>query len=118
MWEGGGEYNGVLALRKCFGMKTALCTALVDDERGHLLECFIIRGGHQLRSWRADHAIGRTVPNGLDVTECGFGVRGAIGVSDRGDTAASQLKRGDFDWDHIFGKLGVRWFHTVGFLQG
>jgi 2-dehydro-3-deoxygluconokinase len=50
----------------------------------------------------------------LNFTERGFGVRGAVGVSDRGHTAASQLKPGDFDWEHIFGKLGVRWLHTGG----
>jgi len=37
-----------------------------------------------------------------------------VGVSDRGNSAASQLKPGDFDWDHIFGKLGVRWLHSGG----
>lgn len=52
--------------------------------------------------------------NGLNFTERGFGVRGAIGVSDRGHTAASQLKPGDVDWDHLFGELGVRWLHTGG----
>lgn len=58
--------------------------------------------------------IGREVRNGLNFTERGFGVRGAVGVSDRGHTAASQLKVGDVDWDHLFGELGVRWLHTGG----
>ena len=59
----------------------------------------------------------RRVPifrNGLNFTERGFGVRGAVGMSDRGNTAASQLKPGDFDWDDLFGKQGVRWLHTGG----
>jgi 2-dehydro-3-deoxygluconokinase len=64
--------------------------------------------------WRDDDGIGRTVRNGLNFTERGFGLRGAVGVSDRGHTAASQLKPGDFDWEHIFGQLGVRWLHTGG----
>src|SRR5207249_2128053 len=64
--------------------------------------------------WREDDGIGRTVRNGLNFTERGFGIRGAVGNPDRGNTAASQLKPGDIDWDHIFGKLGVRWFHTGG----
>lgn len=120
VWEGGGEYNVARALRKCFGMKTAVCTALVDNEVGHLIEDFIMQGGvaTDFILWRADDGIGRTVRNGLNFTERGFGVRGAIGVSDRGHTAASQLKPGDFDWDHIFGKLGVRWFHTGGIFAG
>ena len=62
--------------------------------------------------------IGRSVRNGLNFTERGFGVRGAVGVSDRGHTAASQLKPGDVDWDHLFGELGVRWLHTGGIFAG
>jgi 2-dehydro-3-deoxygluconokinase len=115
-WEGGGEYNVARGLRKCFGLKTAVCTAFVDNEVGHLIEDFIFQGGvaTDFIQWRPDDGIGRTVRNGLNFTERGFGVRGAVGVSDRGHTAASQLKPGDFDWDHIFGKLGIRWLHTGG----
>jgi 2-dehydro-3-deoxygluconokinase len=116
VWEGGGEYNTSRGLRKCFGYKTAVCTAFVDNEVGHLVEDFIMQGGvaTDFIKWREDDGIGRTVRNGLNFTERGFGVRGAVGNPDRGNTAASQLKPGDFDWDHIFGKLGVRWFHTGG----
>ncbi|MBI3884391.1 MAG: sugar kinase [Opitutae bacterium] len=115
-WEGGGEYNTSRGLRKCFGLKTAVVTALVDNEVGHLVEDFIMQGGvaTDFIQWRADDGIGRTVRNGLNFTERGFGLRGAVGVPDRGHTAASQLKPGDIDWDHLFGKLGVRWFHTGG----
>ena len=115
-WEGGGEYNTSRGLRKCFGLKTAVCTAFVDNEVGHLIEDFIMQGGvdPDFIKWREDDGIGRTVRNGLNFTERGFGIRGAVGVPDRGNTAASQLKPGDFDWDYIFGKLGVRWFHTGG----
>ena len=115
-WEGGGEYNTSRGLRKCFGLRTAVCTALVDNEVGRLVEDFIMQGGvsTDFIKWREDDGIGRTVRNGLNFTERGFGVRGAVGVPDRGNTAASQLKPGDFDWDHIFGKLGARWFHTGG----
>src|SRR3954447_5520681 len=115
-WEGGGEYNTSRGLRKCFGYKTAVCTAFVDNEVGHLVEDFIMQGGvaTDFIKWREDDGIGRTVRNGLNFTERGFGVRGAVGIPDRGNTAASQLKPGDFDWDHIFGKLGVRWLHTGG----
>jgi 2-dehydro-3-deoxygluconokinase len=58
--------------------------------------------------------VGRVTRNGLNFTERGYGVRGAVGIPDRGNTAASQLKPGDFNWDEIFGKLGVRWLHTGG----
>jgi len=115
-WEGGGEYNTSRGLRKCFRQKTATCTALVDNEVGHLIEDFIMQGGvdTDFILWRPDDGIGRSIRNGLNFTERGFGIRGAVGVPDRGNSAASQLKPGDFDWENIFGKLGARWFHTGG----
>ena len=116
VWEGGGEYNVARGLRKCFGLKTAVVSAFVDNEVGHLVEDFIMQGGvnTDFLVWQADDGIGRSVRNGLNFTERGFGVRGAVGVPDRGNTAASQLKPGDIDWDHLFGTIGVRWFHTGG----
>ena len=115
-WEGGGEYNTSRGLRKCFGLRTAVCTALVDNEVGHLIEDFIMQGGvdTEFIKWREDDGIGRSVRNGLNFTERGFGIRGAVGNPDRGNSAASQLKPGDYEWDHIFGQLGARWFHTGG----
>jgi 2-dehydro-3-deoxygluconokinase len=91
-------------------------SAFVDNEVGHLIEDFIMQGGvcTDFLQWRADDGIGRSVRNGLNFTERGFGIRGAVGVPDRGNTAASQMKPGDVDWDHLFGTLGVRWFHTGG----
>src|ERR1019366_1190669 len=119
-WEGGGEYNTSRGLRKCFRQKTATCTALVDNEVGHLIEDFIMQGGvdTDFILWRPDDGIGRSIRNGLNFTERGYGVRGAVGVPDRGNSAASQLKPGDFDWDGLFGKLGARWFHTGGIFAG
>ena len=116
VWEGGGEYNVARGLRRCFGLRTAVCTAFADNEVGRLLEDFILQGGVDTRfiKWVPYDGVGRTVRNGLNFTERGFGVRGAVGLPDRGHTAASQLKPGDFDWDHLFGKLGVRWLHTGG----
>src|SRR6266404_5761282 len=115
-WEGGGEYNVARGLRRCFGLKTAVCTAFADNDVGRLLEDFILQGGVDTRfiKWVPYDGVGRAVRNGLNFTERGFGVRGALGIADRGHTAASQLKPGDFDWDHLFGKLGVRWLHTGG----
>ncbi len=116
VWEGGGEYNVARGLRKCFGMKTAAVTALADNEVGRLVEDFMLQGGvdTSLIKWVKYDGIGRTVRNGLNFTERGYGIRGALGVSDRGNTAASQLKEGDIDWEYIFGTLGVRWLHTGG----
>jgi 2-dehydro-3-deoxygluconokinase len=116
VWEGGGEYNVSRGLKKCFGMDTAIVTAFTDNEVGRLVEDFIMQGGvdTSLIKWLPYDGIGRTVRNGLNFTERGFGVRGAVGVSDRANTAASQLKKADIDWEYIFGKLGSRWLHTGG----
>jgi len=116
IWEGGGEYNVARALRKCFGLPAAVVTAFADNAVGRLVEDFIMQGGVAVDHirWVPYDGIGRTVRNGLNFTERGFGIRGARGVSDRGHTAASQLKKGDIDWDHIFGTLGSQWFHTGG----
>ena len=115
-YEGGGEYNVARGLRRCFGLRTAVVTALADNEIGRLIEDFILQGGVDTNfiHWMPYDGIGRTVRNGLNFTERGFGVRGAVGVSDRGNTAASQLKASDVDWDELFGKRGVRWLHTGG----
>jgi 2-dehydro-3-deoxygluconokinase len=120
VWEGGGEYNVARGLRRCFGMRTAVVTAFADNDVGRLLEDFVLQGGvdTSLVRWVDYDGIGRTVRNGLNFTERGFGVRGALGVSDRGNTAASQLRSGDVDWEHLFGTLGVRWFHTGGIFAG
>ena len=115
-WEGGGEYNVARGLRRCFGLRTAVCTAFADNDIGRLVEDFILQGGVDTSfiQWRPYDGVGRAVRNGLNFTERGFGVRGAVGIPDRGHTAASQLKPGDFDWEEIFGRQGVRWFHTGG----
>ena len=116
VWEGGGEYNVTRGLRKCFRLPTAVVTAFADNAVGRLVEDFIMQGGVDVEHirWVPFDGIGRTVRNGLNFTERGFGIRGALGVSDRGLTAASQLQKGDIDWDHIFGTLGSQWFHTGG----
>jgi 2-dehydro-3-deoxygluconokinase len=116
VWEGGGEYNVTRALRKCFGLRTATVTAFADNEIGHLVEDFIMQGGVDTRfiQWVPYDGVGRTVRNGLNFTERGHGIRAAMGTSDRGHTAASQLKKGDIDWEKIFGTYGARWFHTGG----
>lgn len=116
VWEGGGEYNVARGLRRCFGLRTAIVTAFADNEVGRLLEDLILQGGvdPSFIKWMPYDGIGRSVRNGLNFTERGFGVRGAIGTSDRGHTAAGQLRPEDVDWDHLFGNLGVRWLHTGG----
>jgi 2-dehydro-3-deoxygluconokinase len=117
VWEGGGEYNVARGLRRCFGLRTGIVTAFADNLVGRLAEDFILQGGvdASLIRWVPYDGVGRTIRNGLNFTERGFGVRAAAGCSDRGHTAISQAKRGDFDWEGIFGQHnGSRWFHTGG----
>jgi len=115
-WEGGGEYNVARGLRRCFGMRTTVVTALVDNPVGRLVEDLVLQGGvdsSHLR-WVADDGVGRLARNGVNFTERGFGIRAAVGCSDRGHTAVSQLRPGEIDWEQIFGREGARWFHTGG----
>lgn len=115
-WEGGGEYNVARGLKRCFGLETAVVTALADNPVGRLIQDLIYQGGVDQShiKWSPYDGVGREVRNGLNFTERGFGLRAALGCSDRGHTAASQLKPGDIDWDEIFGREGARWFHTGG----
>src|SRR4051794_40785234 len=119
-WEGGGEYNVARGLRRCFGLRTAIVTALVDNPVGRLVEDLMLQGGVDVSQvlWRDDDGIGRDARNGLNFTERGFGVRSALGCSDRGHTACSQLREGDVDWDELFGRSGARWLHTGGIFAG
>jgi 2-dehydro-3-deoxygluconokinase len=115
-WEGGGEYNVARGLKRCFGLDTAVVTAFADNPIGRLIQDFIYQGGvdQSYVRWVKYDGIGRSVRNGLNFTERGFGIRGAVGCSDRGNTAASQMKPGEIDWEKLFGKDGVRWLHTGG----
>jgi 2-dehydro-3-deoxygluconokinase len=115
-WEGGGEYNVARGLKRCFSKRAAVVTAIVDNPVGRLLEDLIYQGGVNMEyvKWVPYDGIGRKVRVGLNFTERGFGVRAAVGCSDRANSAASQLKKGDIDWEKIFGQDGSRWFHTGG----
>ena len=116
VFEGGAEYNVARGLRRCFGLRTGIVTALADNPVGRLVEDLMLQGGVEpvaLR-WARYDGVGRSVRNGLNFVERGFGVRAAVGCSDRGHTAISQLAPGDVDWERIFGADGVRWFHCGG----
>jgi 2-dehydro-3-deoxygluconokinase len=115
-WEGGGEYNVVRGLRRCFGLRTAIVTASCDNPVGRLVEDLMLQGGVDLSylRWEKYDGVGRESRNGLNFVERGFGPRGAVSCSDRGHTAVSQLKPEDVDWESLFARAGVRWFHTGG----
>ncbi len=119
--EGGGEYNVARGLRRCFGLRGAVITAIAENPVGRLVEDLILQGGvdTSLIRWVPYDGVGRKVRNGLNFTERGYGVRAAVGCSDRGHTAISKVKVGDFDFDAIFGpkngsRYGSRWLHTGG----
>ncbi|MEK6325679.1 MAG: sugar kinase [Acidobacteriota bacterium] len=116
VWEGGGEYNVARGLKRCFALDTAVVTALADNPVGRLIQDFIYQGGVDQShiKWVPYDGVGRSARNGLNFTERGFGIRAALGCSDRGHTAVSQLRTGDIDWEQIFGSSGARWFHTGG----
>src|SRR5437870_52376 len=119
VWEGGGEYNVARGLKRCFGMNTAVVTALADNPVGRLVQDLIYQGGVDQTHvrWIEYDGVGRVARNGLNFTERGFGVRAALGCSDRGHTAVSQMKPGDVDWEKIFARQGARWFHTGGIFS-
>ncbi len=83
VWEGG-EYNVARGLRRAFGLRTVVVTALADNEVGRLVEDLVMAGGldTSLIQWVPYDGSGRDVRNGLNFTERGFGVRGAVGVSE------------------------------------
>jgi 2-dehydro-3-deoxygluconokinase len=118
VWEGGGEYNVARALRRCFASRTSIVTALVDNPVGRLVEDLMLQGGVDQShvAWREFDGIGRAARNGVYFLERGFGVRGGMGMMDRGLTAIAQLKPGDINWDQIFAAEGARCFHTGGIM--
>jgi 2-dehydro-3-deoxygluconokinase len=115
-WEGGGEYNVARGLKRCFGLDTAVVTALADNPVGRLVEDLMLQGGVSQKyvRWAPFDGVGRSVRNGLNFTERGFGIRAPLGCSDRGHTAIAQMKPGEIDWNEIFSRDGARWFHTGG----
>lgn len=118
VWEGGGEYNVARGLRRCFGIRTSIVTALADNPVGRLVEDLMLQGGVDISHlrWTSYDGVGRQTRNGIYFLERGFGQRAALGVMDRGHTAISQLRAGEVDWEALFGGEGVRWFHTGGVM--
>ncbi len=120
VYEGGGEYNVGRALRRVFGHRVALVTAIGDNETGRLLEDLLLQGGTNLDHvvWKPADDLGRRHRNPINFTERGYGVRGPTSVYDRAHSATAAIEPDDVDWHHVFGELGVRWFHTGGIFAG
>jgi 2-dehydro-3-deoxygluconokinase len=116
VWEGGGEYNVARAMRKCWRKRSTVVTALPENDLGWLVEDLVGQGGVDASHivWRPFDGVGRDSRVGLNFTEKGFGIRPALGCSDRGHSAASQIRPGEVNWEKLFGEEGVRWLHTGG----
>ena len=119
VWEGGGEYNVARAMRKCWGKRAMVATAIPKNDLGWLVEDFIMQGGVDLSHviWRDFDGLGKNTRVGLNFTEKGFGIRPALGCSDRGHSAASQIRPGEVNWEKLFGEEGVRWFEAAQRLE-
>jgi 2-dehydro-3-deoxygluconokinase len=115
-WEGGGEYNVARCAERVFGLNGAVLTGLAKNDVGLLIESLALSSGIDMSytKWFDYDGIGKSVRNALNFTERGFGVRAALGVSDRANSATSKLKADDFDLDKLFVKDGVKWLHTGG----
>ena len=109
----GGEFNVAANLADCFGMKTAVATAMVDYPIGDLI-AERVRAMGVLPYYKRFAHNGVNGPNMATVySDRGFGVRAPVVFYNRANEAAALLKPGDFDWSAIFAG-GVRWFHSGG----
>jgi len=122
IWHGGGETNVAEGLAACFGMRTAVVTALVDDGIGRNIETQMREAGvdTSLIVWFSNTGKGTfatdakgTLHNGINFTWSGKGVLPSVTEYYRAHTPIRELKPGDVDWEALF-KAGVRWFHTGG----
>lgn len=122
LWHGGGETNVAEGLAACFGLRTAVVTALVDDGVGRNIECQLREAGVDVAHilWFKTDGRGRFstdqkggLHNGINFTWAGKGVLPSVTEYYRAHTPIRQLASGDVDWEAIF-SAGVRWFHTGG----
>jgi len=109
----GGEYNVAANLSDCFGLKSAIVSAMVDYPIGDLI-------AERVRAMGVKPYYKHFVHNGVNgpnmatvYSDRGQGIRAPVVFYNRSNEAAAQLKPGDFDWDAIFAD-GVRWFHSGG----
>jgi 2-dehydro-3-deoxygluconokinase len=109
----GGEYNVAANLSDCFGLRTAIATAMVNYGIGDLVQGRVRETGvTPFYKWFEHDGV--RGPNIATVySDRGQGVRAPVVFYNRSNEAAAQLKRGDFDWAKIFAN-GVRWFHSGG----
>ncbi len=116
MHVSGGEYNVAANLARCFGMKSAIASAMVDYPIGRRIESEVRRMGVEAYYRRFSHN-GVDGPNMAQVwSDRGQGVRAPVVFYNRANEAAALLAPGSFDWDAIFSG-GIRWFHSGGIFS-
>lgn len=109
----GGEFNCAANLADCFGLKTGVCSAMVEYPIGDLIAERVKAMGVKPFYKRFKHN-GVNGPNMATVySDRGLGVRAPVVFYNRSNEAGALLKPGDFNWAEIFGG-GVRWFHSGG----
>ena len=109
----GGEFNVAANLADCFGLKSAIASAMSDYPIGDLIAERVRAMGVKPFYKHFKHN-GVNGPNMATVySDRGFGVRAPVVFYNRANEAAAQLKPGDFDWDAIFAG-GGRWVHCGG----
>lgn len=114
-WCGGGEYNAAYALSR-LGLKTGWVSKLVDNPLGYFIRNHTMGSGMDISevAWVPYDGVGKKDRIGLNFTEVGTGIRASVTLYDRGQSAASHMKFEDVNWERIFRKRKVRWFHTGG----
>jgi 2-dehydro-3-deoxygluconokinase len=117
----GGEYNVASNLSACFGLRTAIASAMVDYPIGRKVEMTVQRAGvtPYYRRFEYDGVRGPNIA--IVWSDRGQGMRAPVVFYNRSNEAAQQLKPGSFDWDAIFGTSAtsprVRWFHSGGIFS-
>ncbi|MDR1588115.1 MAG: sugar kinase [Treponema sp.] len=112
----GGEYNVATNLSTCFGMRTAIASAMVNYPIGRRIEAAVRRAGVTPYYRRFEHDGVRGPNMAIVWSDRGQGVRAPVVFYNRSNEAAQQLKPGSFNWEEIFGR-GVRWFHSGGIFS-
>jgi 2-dehydro-3-deoxygluconokinase len=122
--QGGGETNVACGMAYTFGLRSAVLTALVDDNIGLNIR-------NQLREAGVDtskiiwfntqndgtaHSTDQkgSLCNGINFTYNGRGVIPSDTVYYRAHTAIREIKPDDFNWDQLFKADGSRSFNTGG----
>jgi 2-dehydro-3-deoxygluconokinase len=109
----GGEFNCAANLADCFGLTTAVASAIVDYPIGDMIARAVRSMGVKPFYKHFAHN-GVTGPNMATVySDRAYGVRPPVVFYNRSNEAAAQLKPGDFDWNAIMSG-GLRWFHSGG----